>query len=422
MKLLALEAENVKRLVAIRLEFDPAKNTLVIGGENGAGKSSVLDAIEMALGGKEAIPDRPIRSGASKARIVLETDEFKVTRTFTAKGTNLVITAKDGTVALQPQALLDSVTNTICLDPLAFTRLKSEEQAAQLRRLVGIDFTALDKESDEKYATRTQVNREVKSQQSRIDGMQRFPDAPKERPSADEILQRLEKAQEVNESHSEKRAQVDAANATLKERESRRAAAQAKFEQAKRELQSAETGYADALEVRDEIALEIRDLVDVETAPIMEELKRVQEISAKVDKNEAWQRENEILVERTRKSAELTKRLDEIDAEKQTRLAAAKFPIDGLSFTSEGVTYKDIPFQQVNSAEQLRVSVAMAFAMQPKLKLALIREGAFLSENSMALVAKMASDAGATVLIERVGEGKEVQVIIEDGEVQEDRR
>lgn len=422
MQLLALEAENVKRLVAVRLEFNKEQNMLVIGGENGAGKSSVLDAIEMALGGAESIPDRPIRSGASKARIVLETDAFTITRTFTAKGTNLVITGKDGAAMAQPQALLDSVTNTLCLDPLKFTRLEAKEQAAELRRLVGIDFTALDKEREEKYASRTHVNREVKTQQTRVDGMQRHPEVPKEPKKADEILDRLEKAQLLNKANAEARGRIEPANATLKEREARRAAAQRAFEDAKRALQAAEAAYSDALEVRDEIEVEIRDLVDVDEAPLLEELKGVQDVNAKVAANASWQRENERLVTLTKQSDALSVRIKEIDSEKEKALSNAKFPIEGLSFTSEGVTFRDIPFGQVNSAEQLRVSVAMAFAMQPKLKLALIREGVFLSASSMALVARMAADAGATVLVERVGDGKEVQVIIEDGEVQEDRR
>ena len=51
MKISALELENVKRVKAVALQ--PTENGLtVIGGRNGQGKTSVLDAIAWALGGK----------------------------------------------------------------------------------------------------------------------------------------------------------------------------------------------------------------------------------------------------------------------------------------------------------------------------------------------------------------------------------
>ena len=49
MKILKLTAENFKKLSAV--EITPDGNVVVISGKNGAGKSSVLDAIEAALCG-----------------------------------------------------------------------------------------------------------------------------------------------------------------------------------------------------------------------------------------------------------------------------------------------------------------------------------------------------------------------------------
>ena len=50
-----LEIENVKRVKAVRLQ--PTENGLtIIGGKNGQGKTSVLDAIAWALGGNKKAP------------------------------------------------------------------------------------------------------------------------------------------------------------------------------------------------------------------------------------------------------------------------------------------------------------------------------------------------------------------------------
>ena len=57
-KISSLEVENIKRVKAVKLE--PSANGLtVIGGNNGQGKTSVLDAIAWALGGDRFAPSSP---------------------------------------------------------------------------------------------------------------------------------------------------------------------------------------------------------------------------------------------------------------------------------------------------------------------------------------------------------------------------
>ncbi|MDE2470486.1 MAG: AAA family ATPase, partial [Bradyrhizobium sp.] len=65
MKIIRLESENIKGLRAV--EVEPDGNVVIIGGKNGAGKSSVLDSMWYALGGKDALPSKPIRNGEKKA-------------------------------------------------------------------------------------------------------------------------------------------------------------------------------------------------------------------------------------------------------------------------------------------------------------------------------------------------------------------
>lgn len=60
-KIVSLEAQNVKRLKAV--ELTPAQDGLnLIGGKNGQGKTSVLDAIAWALGGEKFAPSKPKRA------------------------------------------------------------------------------------------------------------------------------------------------------------------------------------------------------------------------------------------------------------------------------------------------------------------------------------------------------------------------
>jgi len=112
----------------------------------------------------------------------------------------------------------------------------------------------------------------------------------------------------------------------------------------------------------------------------------------------------------------LSTKIAEIDAEKAKRVAEAKMPIEGLGFTDSGVTFKGIPFEQISSAEQLRVSVAIGIALNPDLRVLLIRDGSLLDSDNLALIAEMAAEHDVQVWIERVEEDG-AGFIIEDGEV-----
>jgi len=102
-------------------------------------------------------------------------------------------------------------------------------------------------------------------------------------------------------------------------------------------------------------------------------------------------------------------------------LSEAKFPVAGLSFDESGVTFNGLPFAQSSGAEQLRASVAIAMAMNPKLKVLLCRDGSLLDDDSLALLSQIVEDNGYQLWLERVGTGAECSVIIEDGAVKEVR-
>src|SRR5690606_9517554 len=107
----------------------------------------------------------------------------------------------------------------------------------------------------------------------------------------------------------------------------------------------------------------------------------------------------------------LTSKIQAIDQQKADMLAKAPFPVCGLGFDENGVTLNGLPFDQASSAERLRVSVAMGIALNPKLRVMLIRDGSLLDSDSLALVAQMAEEHDTQVWVERVSEGEDVSVI-----------
>jgi hypothetical protein len=81
------------------------------------------------------------------------------------------------------------------------------------------------------------------------------------------------------------------------------------------------------------------------------------------------------------------------------------------------VLYQGIPFIQGSAAEQLRVSMAIAMASNPKLKVILIRDGSLLDADNLKVIEEMARDKDFQVWIEAVRENGEIGIFIEDGMV-----
>jgi DNA repair exonuclease SbcCD ATPase subunit len=414
-RIVKLEAENVKRLRAVCIEPN-GKPVVVIGGRNGQGKTSVLDSIEYALGGKPDVA-QPIRRGESNARVVVETEDLVVTRVFTAGGSRLEVQGKAGElrhVIKSPQALLDKLVGKLAFDPLAFSRMDAKAQVETLKALVGVDFAKLDEERRNAYDERTSINRAIKALRAQADGMPNHPDAPAEEVSVSELAEELERRTEQNRTNDEKRRKVTAAAQSVADIER-------EIEEIRKRLDTETERLAEAAKKHESWKKLADGLEDAKPEEIRDQMRNAEAVNGMVREN---QKRISILAQVERKESEAkayTDRIAAIDSEKGEALAKANFPVDGLAFDENVVTFGGIPFTQCSSAEQLRVSVAMGLSLHRDLKLLLIRDGSLLDADSLRMVEEMAKEADATIMIERVGDGEEVSVVIEDGLVREIR-
>jgi len=123
-----LQVENVKRIKAI--DITPEGELIIVGGNNAQGKTSLMDSISYAIGGKKLIPSKPIRDGQKKASIKVDLGDLKIERKFwiNAKDGSLESTVivkekgKEGNIS-RPQEILDKLFSSLSFDPLAFSRM-----------------------------------------------------------------------------------------------------------------------------------------------------------------------------------------------------------------------------------------------------------------------------------------------------------
>ena len=407
MKIIRLSATNVLRLKAV--EIEPGGTVQVVTGRNAQGKSSVLNAIWLALGGGAASRDvtRPIRAGEDHAQVTLDLGDpdgtqLVVTRTWDEKGTKLTVKAGDGATYRSPQTLLDQLVGKLSFDPLAFTRLSAREQREALLDLLGLDFTAADRERARLYDERLETGRKAHA----FGELPRLAkDAPTREVPATEILDRINTAQvwQRNIDHSKQVIRQGVINAETIE--------------AQIERLTATLG-----DIRRGIAQEQERLADLPEPEDMDILRA--ELAGIEDRNKTARENARILRDRERQKAHedrytaLGQQIATLDNAKAKAIAAAEMPVAGLGFDDTGVLFGGVPFGQASSAEQIRVSLAMAMNLNPTLRVIRIMDGSLLDSDSLAAITEMATEHNFQVLLEMVGDTAEGSaVLIEDGEV-----
>lgn len=427
LKVVNLVAENFKRLVAV--EITPEGNIVEVAGNNGAGKSSVLDAIWVALKGRAANPPEPIRQGEEVAYIELDLGKYRITRRFTRQEDGdytdfLRVEDPEGLQYPKPQQTLDRLLGAIGFDPFAFVQLKPEKQAAALLGLVKLedeagqplDLAELASMDKRLYDTRREVNRDVKRLEGQLEGFQHTERVPVL--DATQLRMRLSQAAQHNGDIERRKASRERFLEVLNDDRER-------LDGWREEIVKL-TAQADELEA--DIAARQKQVDDAEELPEpidtaavaaqLEEADRATAINNAVDAREKVAAE---LEEYRTKSASYTTRLENNEKLRQGALERAKMPIEGLGVDGDDdglhVIYQGVPFVQISTAEQLRVSTAIAMAGNPELHILRISDGSLLDDNSMSILREMAAEHDFQLFVELVRPNESTGIILEDGRI-----
>lgn len=418
-----LRTENVKRISAVTIR--PEGNMVVIGGDNGQGKTSLLDSIEWALGGSKNIDAEPIRRGARKAKIVVNLGEIVVERTFNAKGgTSLVVKNADGEPMRSPQALMDKLCAKVTFDPLSFAREDDKKQDAILKDALGLDFSKLDAKRQGIFDQRRDLKRDAKALGARLDAMVLHINVPEKEDSVAALTEELETAQNIAKSNDAKRSKIKSEQKFLETLETQSMDAKNEVNRIEAELSKARLKLQHTHDEREsqkllleQLESEADALVDPDTAPIKEKLRTIEETNRKVRENAEHKKLSAELEDLETQIEKHTESIQGIDDEKARQLEAADFPIPGLGFDETGPTLNGVPLSQASQAERLRVSIAIGAALNPRVRVMLVRDAALLDQKSMQLLAEFAAEKNVQIWLERVGDGDESAIIIDDGTI-----
>lgn len=423
-RIISLETENIKKVKAVSITANPHMN--IISGKNGNGKSSTLDSIEMALGGGRAIPDMPVRAGESTARIVLKTEDLTITRHWTDKEKNyLKVEAKELGKIQNAQGLLDNLVGNLSFDPLEFSTMEPKKRVEILKNITGLDFSALDKEYKEKFSERTVKKKEVDTLAVTVGNFK---------------VHELEAPKISLEEAKKQKAEIETANKLFENRMIYEIPAKKReISESEYRISSLNKIIADAQKVIDQnkkmisdtektLASQIQELSQLESEINLKEKISTEEVDKTIEAHRAYEsslgmakQRDAVIKNRDNAQLEwdkLNNRLEEILKEKQDQLSKAEMPIKGLSFADNDILFNEIPFIQLSTSEQIQVSMSIAMALSPKLRIIIIKNGSLMDAEAIQKVEKMAIEKDFQVWIEKVADGPEANTFyIHDGEL-----
>ena len=437
-KIIEFTSENVKRLSAVHIT--PEGDLIILSGENGEGKSSVIDSIWLALKGADAAEENPtpvsnrIKEG-EQASVRIVTEDYIITRTWTDNDHSYLkveanIDSESRPVYSKPQTLLDKFIGDLTFDPMEFIDdYDKKKQIDTLIRLSDLKINPLD--IDEKVKL---LKEERKDFNRDVDKFKKFllelPEPEVNLPDNQVDLKALEREKDLINlqirDHDKlvfKLRQSETQRLAILRDKTRIDDEIEKLKQRILQLQGQTEEINLAIENCDRAigiesrAIETHQVGDIAQVDI--KIAKAKEINQKIQV-----RENRVKLENARdeafiKSEELTQKIQDLETTKITMLQEAKFPIQGLSYDETGPLFNKLPLSQASQAEKLRIGFAVGMALNPKLKVIMSKKASLLDKKNTKLIADLAKEHGYQFWLEKVEENVYPTIVIEDGAIKE---
>lgn len=449
-----LELLNFQVIEKFEAEFNG--NVYFVTGENELGKSTLLKAIGALLTGER---DAVLRNGASKgfAKMIVGDDgeEFDVSLSFTEnnpRGT-LTIKQKSTGMATNNVSMLSRIFGYQDFDAVEFSRWSEtaegrRKQIAVVKALLAPEIRerieAIDKEVAGLKTERTGVNRDVKTFAGFVETMEKqLEPGDVERYAEPVDVTELMEKQRTNAALIEKAKTVRAALAQRKEQlaeipdrerkidenlankkaelegriEEARIAYEEAFEQSKKDRENLKKEKAD-LETRKANAeqwLQKYEGNNPEKTDVPQLLEQAQSHNKKHSLVEQYKEKKQQYDEVAAKAEQMDAKIDSLGKERADLIASAELPIEGLTFTDDGLELNGVPFipGKVSDSQVMEIAAKLIIASNPTVKVFRIARGESLGAKRLATIIDIAKRNGFQGFIEQVQRGQ-TEMLVEE--------
>lgn len=453
-----LELSNFQVIEKFEGEFEG--NVYFVTGDNELGKSTLLKAIGIMLTGER---DEVLRNGIDKgfAKMVVGDDdeEFDVELKFTEKNPRGTLTIKQKSSGMQTDnvTMLQKIFGYQDFDAVEFSRWSEtaegrRKQIAVVKSLLPSEtikeIEDIDSKVSELKSERTGVNRDVKTYGTLADSAKSLCPNDMENYAkpidiADLMERQKQNAQLIEKAKSVRQAKelreqelsgidgrIEIANSTYQntlenieedEAEAKRQYEQAiesikeRREQAKKDLdadlEGIENSRADSQRRLDNCnkwlaEYEQNNPENDDTEKLLNEAKVHNE---RFNAIQQYQEKKKQYDEIKAKADKMDSDIEELQAKRNTIINQAKLPIEGLSFTEDGLTLNGIPFADghVSDSQKMELACRLIIAANPNIKVFRIARGESLGEKRLQTIIDIAKKNGYQGFLEQVVRGQE---------------
>lgn len=410
-KISEFQLENVKRIKAVSL--CPTENGLtIIGGKNGQGKTSVLDAIAWALGGAKFAPSTAAREGSVLPPALKVTLSNGLIVERTGKNSTLKVTDAQGNKG--GQQLLDEFIEELALDLPKFMQASNKEKAQTLLQIIGVGEELAKLEADEArlYNERHGIGVVADQKKKFVLEMPYYENIPKEIITATELIQKQQSILLRNAENQKKRQKVQEYSTQLVSLRKAIEEADLRLQQLRKEYYATEESYHIAMSSAEQ-------LIDESTAEIERSLADIDAMNVKIRAN--LDREKASIEADTYKEQydNLTESIENIRQKKRDLLSGADLPLEGLTVENGELKYKGFAWDNMSASEQLKVATAIIRKLKPQCGFVLIDKLEQMDSDTLNEFGKWLEENNLQAIATRVSTGEECSIIIEDGQAME---
>lgn len=429
-----LELRNFQAIKDFSADF--TGDVYLVKGENEVGKSTILKSIVCLLTGeRDAVLRNGEKNGFAKMIIGGDGKEYTVELRFTEndpRGT-ISIKAKDGMRSTNV-SMLRTILNYRNFDAEEFARWSetAEGRRKQIQVVMGLmppeianRIKTIDTEVLQTKESRKAVNANVKYKETELESIKaQLSDGDIETYTEPidltVLMQESNKAAEQRAKAENVKMQMTSLESELANIPKERERLAADLERAKKAYEDAKAFYNRSIEnvaaqetkIKDKIGKAEQWLSEYDAQPkedAAEKLAAAQNHNTKCQIVKMFHaKQNEVDAERT-KADKLNVDLDAYAKERAELVAAAKFPIDGLSFGEDGLTLNDVPFVvgKVSDSQIMEVAAKLVIASNPTVNIFRIGRGESLGAKRLQSIVNLAKENGFQGFIEQVERGQE---------------
>ena len=418
-----MKIEGYKNISLVELVPDSHMN--LVSGKNGAGKSSLIEAMIDAIKGKTEIgkrPQRKIQAGKDKAVIEVTLGEgdsaLKIKRTITQKDVYLKAERADGKPVSQTD--LDKLLDSSTINITKLLHLDPKGQIDFVKKVAGIDTTALENEYKELYAERTVLNRAVKDAKGALNSFGEVEQVSTV--SISELLAEIELAEADNRIIQREEIEINTLDASIKDHDNaidKANATIAHYEEAivalKKEIVERE---ASIVKTREDVAQRRKALAEeIDVAPLREKVSKAEEINKRASNYEKYLKAKEAATTAQKNAEVIDSQMKKVLEDRDRLINDSKLPFKNVEFDKDlGLVISGIPFNDMSSAQQIKIMSRIYIESNPELKVIYIKDGSLLDPDTLAQIAGMSELKDYQFLVEIVDE-VEGSIIMREGSI-----